>query len=542
MFSTRFARGAAVIAAVALTLSACARGQEGGDDTDSDQTADNPVQAGFFPQDGDPGEPVKGGTLTYADLVEGRSLDPTKVIPTGSSGGTQLVAIYDQLVRYDAASGEYQPRMAENVEPNDDYTEWTITLRENVKFSDGTPVDADAVIGSMNHYMQSKAFDVSTIGPLWNGVEKVDERTVVVKLKKPWAVFWSTLARGIGFIMAPAAIASDEQNFKPIGAGAFTLEEYSPGEQLVLKANPNHWDGAPYLDKVRFVWLGADRTKFEAYESGDVHATHVNDAVLIDELATKDLPRFTSVQNNGAVIMINQADGNPGKYLQVRKAFAHAIDPKVIADRSLQGKGYYGKTMFAPISKWYDDGVEVNDYDPEEAKRLLEEAKAEGYDGKVTLSATTGSPEREQTFLTLKAQLEAVGFEVETDLVRNLADWVSRIYVERKYSVASVGLGLVDNDPFQNLYSAYTTNGSSNVTNASDPEMDKLVDELRAIPLDDEEAMKEQLRKIENRVQEQAPIITFRYTTPTILWGENVHGLVGLNEVMVDFGKAWIKK
>ncbi|NLT30132.1 MAG: ABC transporter substrate-binding protein, partial [Propionibacterium sp.] len=256
-------RGAAVLTAAVLALSACARSEEGTDPAPrDDQSTDNPVQAGHFPEDGDAGEPSRGGTLTYADLSEVRSLDPTQVIPTGSSGATALVAVYDQLVRYDAASGEYQPRLAESVEPNEDHTEWTITLRPDISFSDGTPLDADAVIGSMNHYMQSQAFDVATIGPLWDGVDKVDDRTVVVKLKEPWAVFQASLARGLGFIVAPSAIADGPENFTPIGAGAFTFDNYAPGEHLLLKANPNHWDGAPYLDNLRFVWLGADQTKY----------------------------------------------------------------------------------------------------------------------------------------------------------------------------------------------------------------------------------------------------------------------------------------
>lgn len=346
---------------------------------------------------------------------------------------------------------------------------------------------------------------------------------------------WSRLHRG------PAAIADGPENFTPIGAGAFTFDNYAPGEHLLLKANPNHWDGAPYLDNLRFVWLGADQTKYESFNSGNVQAAHIIDPSLVEELAVAEMPRFTSVQNNGQVIMINQGDGNPGQYPQVRRAIAHAIDPKTVADRVVDGKGYYGKTMFAPISHWYDDSVEVNAFDPEQARRLLEEAEAEGFDGRITLTAAD-SPVNQETVMTLKAQLDAAGFETDTDLVRNLADFIARIFIERNYSVAQTGLGLVDNDPFQNIYSAYTTNGSSNVTGFSNPEMDRLVGELRAIPLEDEDAMRQKLHEIETLVQDEVPLITYRYFTPTVLWSEDVHGIVGLNEVMVDFGKAWIEE
>src|SRR5699024_2022281 len=231
------------------------------------------------------------------DLSEVRSLDPSQVIATGASGGSALVAVYDQVMRLNMETWEYEPRMAESVEPNDDFTEWTITMRDGIEFSDGTPLDAEAVAGSMEGYLASKGYDTSLIAPLWDGVEVVDDLTVKVKLKESWATFPSMLARALGFIVAPAAISGDE--FKPIGAGAFVEGHYSPGEELVLEANPNHWDGAPYLDQLRFVWLGEDQTKLDSMASGSVDVAYIQDPELVDEQIEAGTGRVTTLANMG---------------------------------------------------------------------------------------------------------------------------------------------------------------------------------------------------------------------------------------------------
>lgn len=108
------------------------------------------------------------------------------------------------------------------------------------------------------------------------------------------------------------------------------------------------------------------------------------------------------------------------------------------------------------------------------------------------------------------------------------------------YSVATGGLQLVDHDPYQNLYSSYHSKSPTNVLNSNDPEMDALIEELRRTPLGDE--TKEIVHEIETRYQETVPSINYRYYTPTVIWQKDVHGVVGLNEGMADFGKAWIKK
>lgn len=109
-----------------------------------------------------------------------------------------MTALYDNLVRWNQRTQQFEPRLAENIESNEDYTEWTIEVRPGVTFSDGTPVNADAVIGSMNYFVENRAQDMGVIGPLWGGAEKVDEMTVQINLTDSWATFPFALGLGMG--------------------------------------------------------------------------------------------------------------------------------------------------------------------------------------------------------------------------------------------------------------------------------------------------------------------------------------------------------
>lgn len=102
------------------------------------------------------GEPRSGGTIAYAGYTAVSSLDPAARQDGGSTGGTEMAALYDLLLRYDQDSDQYVPQLADSMTGNEDGIVWTLTLREGATFSDGTPVDAAAVTWSINRYLEKK--------------------------------------------------------------------------------------------------------------------------------------------------------------------------------------------------------------------------------------------------------------------------------------------------------------------------------------------------------------------------------------------------
>lgn len=283
------ARLAAVLAAAALLTSACASPDGGGDGGKQRKAERGRYTFGSVGDQPDASEPVRGGTLRFADYAEARSLSPAATYATGASGGSALAAVYDVLMRYDTAARTYEPWLAESLTGNDDATVWTLKLRDGVEFSDGTPLDAKAVVASLAWYQESKGADTALLAPDLAKTEAVDDSTVVFTLRTSWATFPAMLAQAPGMIVAPAAYAGD--TFRPIGAGPFTLQKHAPQEEMILKANKKYWKGAPHLDAVRFVWPQADRAKLDALNDGTADVTYMRSPDVVDDAVKEGHPR-----------------------------------------------------------------------------------------------------------------------------------------------------------------------------------------------------------------------------------------------------------
>lgn len=529
----RLSQAVALLLAGGLALTACARNEDTADPGGGTPEEQDHFVTAVYEQEA-PGDPVSGGTLTFADFVENRSLDPSKTIATGFSGGSPLVAIYDQLIRWNTAEQDWEPQLAESYESNDDHTVWTVTLREGAQFSDGTPVNADAVIGSVNYYLAEQGYDLGVIGPLWKGIEKVDDRTVEFQLTGSWTTFPHMLGQGMGFIVAPAAIEGGTFS-EPIGAGPFTFESYAPAEDMVLTANPNYWNGEPYLEKLRFVWIPDDVARADTVRDGASHVGLTNNTEITWDLREEDMNGAVVVNANNTLLMINHAaEGRAGSYDKARQAIGYAIDVELITERQRSGKGMPTKAIFSSWSQW-DSGVETLTYDPEKAKSLLEEAKAEGFDGNVEI---TGVASAQDTILTMTANLEAAGFTVEQDIMRSVVDYTTKLFIERSYDTGSAGLSITEADPYQRLFSSLHSQAFTNILGIKDPELDALIEELRTKEGDDRADV---LKRIDERYQEIVPAVTLSAGTNYVYWGDNVHGVFTTSEMMVDFSKAWIQ-
>ncbi|WP_209307473.1 ABC transporter substrate-binding protein [Geodermatophilus sp. DF01_2] len=522
----------AALGAGALVLSACGSNS---DAAPSDSVSQPPAEPtmGIIGAQTDCGEPVEGGTLTLADYAEARSLNPTQTIATGYSGGTALAAIYDVLVRYDPETGEFEPWLAEDVQPNEDFTEWTVTLRDGVTFSDGTPLNAEAVVNSVNWYLSNGGFDAAIVAPNLSGVRAEGDNTVVFELNKPWASFPAMLGQGIGMIVAPAATQGE---FQPIGAGPFTLDSYSPQEELVLSAREDYWGDEPYLDELRFVWLNNEVAALETLQSGGVDATVLRGITQVEEAREAGFPGYLTVQSLGNIALLNNAEGRPAADPRVREAIALAIDTEVLNQRVWEGIDIGSKALFPEISRWHAEDVETRPFDPERARQLVEEAKADGWDGTITYLGGDDPAGRAQA-LAIQAMLENVGITAETELLRTIADRIQRIFVQRDFDMAQSALSVTEEDPFQRLYSSLHSNSATNVMGYANPEMDALILELQATSGEDRQEI---IAEIEALWQETVPSVSFAPSVPFVPWQEDVHGIEPINEGMLMFGDAWI--
>lgn len=537
MTSHRWLKVLAVTLAAGLALGGCARSgdEPTGSATAPEQNVEDSFAEGMVNMP-EAGEPKSGGTLTWIGLSEPRSLDPAQTLPAATTGGMELINIYDTLLRYDAETRSLVPQLAESVEPNDDHTAFTITLRDDVEFSDGTPLDASAVVWSMERYGNSER---APEGILWNAnvaeVSASDDRTVVITLNESYPRFTNMLSTGPGMIVAPSSEEGGE--FTPIGAGPFTLEEYAPGEEIVLAANPNYWNGAPHLERLRTIVLGDQIAGLESLDAGQVQAVLLSNPDVITEHLEGGTPGYLNYTSSWAVALINANEGRPGADPRVRKAMALAIDPNVVTERAYGGAGDTAGGMFSSHSQWFTADTGQFEFDPDEARRLLDEAKADGYDGAFTYQSSPDAKSRD-VGLALKAQWEAVGFSVTVDTVRTNADLIGNL-IAQDYDVSRSGLNIREFDPYAKISLAMRTGGSQTYGTYTSPERDALIDALKLADTDEE--LSEALNNLQAQLGEEAPYIPHAHSWEFTVWAPNVHGATGAANSMILWDKAWIE-
>lgn len=533
--STMPARLAAGVLAGALLLTGCSSSSDsdGKSGSTGKKAATDAVASGLI-NVSDAGTPQKGGTLVVAEYTEARSMDPTRTAPNGGSGGSAMLAVYDSLMRYDETDLTFKPQLAESLSSNDDSTEWTLKLREGVEFTDGTPLDADAVVASIARFVTKNGIGTMQWKLMGTEVEKVDDLTVKFTTEHPWARLDNMLATGPGMILAPAAYA-DEENFTPIGAGPFTFVEYRPAEHLLVKANKDYFDGAPYLDEIKFVWPTGDQAKYDAVANGDADTTLMRTRTPVDQALEAKLPAMRWLVGQGRAIFVNRAEGRAASMPEVRDAMNLAFDPVALAGRINEDPSLATKSLFPESSPW-STGVEPVAQDIEAAKAKFAEAKAKGFDGKIELMHQA-DPASQAAGVAVKAQLDLVGFDVQLKPVSSIADLVKAMYVDHNYDMAFSSVGMRDGDPALRMTATMHSTAPENAWAYKNPEVDELLMELAAARSPEEGA--DTMKSLETIWQADPPVLGMTTGTWLQPWNKNVHGISPSAEMLVLYNKAW---
>lgn len=507
----------AAVVASALVLAGCANSADGSESGGGD-TRTPPVVGLVGDQEGAPG-PVP--QLTFSVQALAAVLDPARTAARGGSGGDELAAVYDVLLRYDDKTGEFVPRLAQSLTADGSSMVWTLKLRPGVTFSDGTPLDANAVVASIDRYNTNRGNGAAVWVDAVESTTAVDPQTVEFRLRKQWPTFPSMLALGHGMIVAPSA--GEGEAFKPIGAGPFVLERYAPNEERILTARADYWNGKPNADRIRFIALSGSRENLESLKTDgiDIGFMRGNPQAIYDALDA-DYPGSFSILNSGGAELVNNREGRPGSDVRVRKAIALAIDPELVGRRGDNGLGLPGKAMFDERSRWATD-VEGLPYDPDAARKLLDEAKADGYDGKLNYIVLQ-EPTEAAIGLAVQSLLQAVGFTVNIVNANNAGDIVKQVYVQHDYDMAHAGIGLYEAIPFLGLQTTLAGNSGANFSGYSNPQMDELLAKLQAADGDDR--IRGVISEIQTLWNETVPSVPISSVMIYVAWQQDVRGVL----------------
>jgi peptide/nickel transport system substrate-binding protein len=482
-------------------------------------------------------EAQDGGTLTMGMFAPVRSLDPTVITGSGTAGGIELAAIYDVLMRYDRETGEFVPQLAESLTSNDDATEWTLKLRPDVTFTDGTPLDADAVVFNLQRHVDAKN---RTAGLLAGTTfTATDPQTVTFTLAEGWTGFPWMLSWTAGYIASPTAITADPEGWAsdPVAAGPFTVGRFAPNEVLEVNANEDYWNGRPHLDTVRFSHLQGDEPKRQALESGDFQAAFIRQPEPVRDLIDAGYPGYLVLNNSGEIILLNnglrgQTD-RPTADPRVRLAVRHAVDSEQYNERGYNGKGFPTYSIMGPSSQWAtQSGLTL---DPAEAQRLVTEVKGEGWDGTMSIITTVGSEDRA---LDVQAKLNSVGMDVEMDVVPTVSDMLNRVFVDANYDMILWGMSVDDTEPWVVMYRELSSQSPTNPSGYASEEMDMLLAELKASS--DPEQTQAVIDEIQALWDQDQPAVVLSQQPDLIAWSQSVHGVVPTVASMVLLHEAFI--
>lgn len=345
---------------------------------------------------------------------------------TGRSVPSTFVwdAVFDPLVRI-GADGSPVPVLADSfssIEP----TRWRFVLREGVQFSNGAPLTADAVVGTMD-YLISEEGRASSVGGELQGVvaaEKVDERTVDIVTDGPDPVLPNKMA--LVFIVDPGAWAEmGPEGFAetPVGTGAFTVEAWGPAD-VTLTASEGSWR-TPQIDTVNILELPERAPRLQALLSGQID---VGFGFSPDNIGQLEGAGF-AVEASPAPQVMSLAfatagrEASPFNDVRVRQAANLAVNRDLIAEVLLAGIGKGAGQGGTPAAFGYDPDIPPYPYDPERARALLAEAGYE--DGfSTTAHVVTGTfPADSEIYQQAAIDLAAVGIDMELQQIR-FPEWL----------------------------------------------------------------------------------------------------------------------
>jgi ABC-type transport system substrate-binding protein len=512
-----------VLVAFSLLAVACGGSDDDGEEGGSDTTEAN--QQVIEPT----GEAQPGGDLVFALEAETDGWDPT--INRWAVSGHQIgQAVFDTLAAYNS-DGEAVAYLAEALTPNDDYTEWTITLREGVTFHDGTPLNADAIVENLTRHLESP-LTAPAIRPI-EEVTAQDDLNALVKMSSPWASFPVYLTAQVGYVVAPSQFAmGDEGRLNPIGTGPFKFEEWIPDNHFTASKYEDYWrEGLPYLDSVEFRPIIESQTRVNAIQSGDIDMFHTSDPrSIIDARALADGGQVQIVED-GAVgeesfIMLNNAVA-PTDDVRIREALAMSTNREAYAESIDQGIRPVASSPFIESSPWYSqEAVDAYPaYDLEGAKALVEEYEAEVGPAEVTIQLTPVTANREATQF-LAAGWQEAGIDVkfeEKEQALLINDALAGNFIANQWRQ----LGSIDPDGEYVWWDIQNANdigvASLNFMRMKNQELTDFMDEGRAVP--EFEARKEAYDQAQIQLNETIPYLWLTHTLWAIVADNEVRNI-----------------
>lgn len=377
---------------------------------------------------------------------------------------------------------------------SDDFKEYTVTIRDDVNFTDGSKLTADDVAFSYNKAKElGEGADLSSLDEA-----KADGDKVVFKLNKQDSTFINKLT-DVG-IVPEEGYDEDAYGQNPIGSGPYKLAQWDKGQQFILEKNPDYYGEEPYFEKITNLFLDPDAA-FAAVKNGDVDIAEVQVSYANEEVDGYHMEYFDSIDVRGIslptqmdegkvsednITIGNNVTGDPA----IREALNIGIDREALLEGALNGYGDISYNGVADQLAWSFDST-FKDNQVDEAKQVLKEAGWEDTDGDGIVEKD-GQPaafdvyynsqayERQAIAVAVSEQAKEIGIDI-TPVGGSWDDITPNLYSQG----VVFGFGSADPMEIEHQYDSRVANvGFDNTEGLVDPAVDSLIDSAKAQDLD----------------------------------------------------------
>jgi len=440
--------------------------------------------------------PEYGGRLVQATIGEPSNLIP----PLASDSSSHEVAdlLYVAALKYDK-NINLVPQAAQSYEVLEDGRLLRFHLRHDIRWTDGAPltardveftyklmIDPNTPTAYAEDFLAVKSFTV------------LDDYTFEVRYDKPFAralVTWASailpkhLLEGQNLLNTPFAR-------HPIGAGPYVLKQWTAGDRLVLAANPDYFEGRPYIDEVVIRIVPDQSTQFLELKSGNLDEMGLTPQQYLYQTQGQDWVRnyhkFKYV-SSGYTFMAFNLKSPLFSDVRVRQALSHAIDKDEIVRGVLMGLGAATGVPYKPGTWPYDDKIPANEFDPALAKKMLAEAgwtrktpggpltDASGRPFAFTILTNQGNSQRIKAAIIIQSRLKDLGIKVEIRTVE-WAAFIKEFVDKGRFDALLLGWTITqDPDIYDVWHSSRAQPGGLNFVGYKNPELDDLLERGRRI-------------------------------------------------------------
>ena len=484
--------------------------------------------------------PARGGTLNVGLDSDVVTLDPLK--SSALVDREAMLNMYDTLVRIDA----------KNVVQADLATSWAytsptelvFTLRSGVKFEDGTPFNADAVVANIQRILTTPSSPRFSELATVDTVVKVDDLHVQFNLKKPFSPLLATLTDRAGMMLSPAVLQSSPDSIAnapaKAGSGPFMFKEWVKGDHLTLVRNPNYWqkdssgNALPYLDGVKYHPITNENVRFDNLQTGTIQ--------VAEDLGPNDVP---SAKSNSSLVY-NQIAGlsffgmelntqaPPFNDAHLRRAVSWAIDRQEILTSVLKGIGVIAQGPLSPSSWAYNASFAPYTHNVANAKTELQQANmASGFS--FDLLIASGSPLNAQEAQFIQSELQPAGITVnikQETFAALLSDSAAH-----NFQAALLGWSGRP-DPDGNMYNWFHTGGGFNDMQYSNAQADALLEDARASS--DQGKRATDYQQAEQLILQDAPYVFINHGVAEQATTKNVHNFQLLPTTIMVFTSVYL--